>query len=59
MVQRLRLAGQLQAIEAGEAPDNLLRPEGLRRIDRELLRDALRVVRDFQRWLAGSFHLAG
>lgn len=59
VVQRLRLARQLEAIDAGAAPDNLLHPEALRRIDRELLRDALRVVRDFQRWLAGSFHLAG
>lgn len=59
VVQRLRLARQLEAIDAGQAPDNLLHPESLRRIDRELLRDALRVVRDFQRWLAGSFHLAG
>jgi CBS domain-containing protein len=59
VLQRLRLDAQLAALDAGEPPGNSLDPASLRRLDRELLRDALRVVRDFQRNLRVAFHLDG
>ena len=45
------------ALDAGGVPDNFLHPEALRRLDRELLRDALRVVKTFQQHVRGVFHL--
>ncbi|WP_170288166.1 putative nucleotidyltransferase substrate binding domain-containing protein [Marilutibacter maris] len=54
---RLRLGAQLQALAAGRAADNRLDPASLRRLDRELLRDALRVVNAFKDHLRGAFHL--
>lgn len=54
---RLRLGEQLAAIEAGQTPDNFVRVERLRRLDRELLRDALRVVKEFRQHVRDSFHL--
>ena len=57
VLQRLRLDAQLAALDEGRAPDNLLRSEALRRLDRELLRDALRVVKAFQQHVRGVFRL--
>ena len=57
VLQRLRLDAQLDALDAGRAPDNLLRSDALRRLDRELLRDALRVVKAFQQHVRGVFRL--
>ncbi|MGY0505744.1 DUF294 nucleotidyltransferase-like domain-containing protein [Luteimonas sp. e5] len=55
--QRLRLDAQLEAIDAGRTPDDFIQAERLRRLDRELLRDALRVVRDFRGLIKTRFHL--
>ena len=57
VLQRMRLDAQLAALDAGETPGNHLHPETLRRLDRELLRDALRVVKAFQQHLRIAFHL--
>ena len=57
VLQRLRLDAQLAALDAGGVPDNFLHPEALRRLDRELLRDALRVVKAFQQHVRSMFHL--
>lgn len=57
--QRLRLAQQFDAIAAGRAPDNRLDISALRHLDRELLRDALRVVNRFKNLLREVFHLHG
>ena len=57
VLQRMRLDAQLAALDAGDAPDNRLHPDTLRRLDRELLRDALRVVKAFQQHLRVVFHL--
>lgn len=54
---RLRLGQQIEAHRRGEAPDNYLRVSELRRLDRELLRDALGVVDSFKGVLKRSFHL--
>lgn len=57
--QRLRLAQQLDALAAGRAPDNRLDVAALRHLDRELLRDALRVVNRFKDHLREAFQLRG
>ena len=57
VLQRLRLDAQLATLDAGGMPDNFLQPASLRRLDRELLRDALRVVKAFQQHVRGVFHL--
>jgi CBS domain-containing protein len=57
--QRLRLAQQLDALAAGRAPDNRLDVAALRHLDRELLRDALRVVNRFKEHLREAFQLRG
>ena len=55
--QRLRLDAQLAALDQGRVPDNFVEAERLRRLDRELLRDALRVARDFRQHIRLVFHL--
>ena len=57
VLQRLRLDAQLKALDEGRAPDNRLRSNALGRLDRELLRDALRVVKAFQQHVRGVFRL--
>ena len=47
----------MPALDAGAAPDNRLDTEQLRRLDRELLRDALHVVKDFRDHVRRAFHL--
>ena len=58
VLQRLRLDAQLATLDAGGVPDNLLHPDTLRRLDRELLRDALRVVKAFRQHVRIAFHLS-
>ena len=55
--QRLRLDAQLDALDQGQVPDNFVVAERLRRLDRELLRDALRVAKDFRQHVRLAFHL--
>jgi CBS domain-containing protein len=57
VLQRLRLTEQLGRLRAGELPDNHVRAADLRRLDRELLRDALLVVDEFKGVLKRRFHL--
>lgn len=54
---RLRLGEQLQSQSADANSCNHVRVERLRRLDRELLRDALRVVGEFQDHLRQRFRL--
>ncbi|WP_058835873.1 putative nucleotidyltransferase substrate binding domain-containing protein [Luteimonas abyssi] len=54
---RMRLDAQLAALEAGRSPDNHVDIGQLRRLDRELLRDALHVVKDFREHVRRTFHL--
>lgn len=57
--QRLRLGQQLDALAAGQMPDNRLDVSSLRHLDRELLRDALRVVNRFKSHLRDALQLRG
>jgi CBS domain-containing protein len=52
---RLRLGQQLESTQEGVVPDNRIHLGKLRRLDRDLLRDALRVVREFQDFLGSRY----
>lgn len=54
---RLRLAEQLKEMREGRMPGNRIVAADLRRLDRDLLRDALRVAGEFKGWLKSRFHL--
>lgn len=54
---RLRLAEQLKDLREGRTPGNRIVAARLRRLDRDLLRDAFRVTSEFKGWLKGHFHL--
>ncbi|MCM2312787.1 MAG: DUF294 nucleotidyltransferase-like domain-containing protein, partial [Steroidobacteraceae bacterium] len=55
---RLRLGQQLDAVREGEVPTNEVRIGAMRRLDRDLLRDALRIVKDFQSFLSSRYRRA-
>ncbi|GGJ96419.1 DUF294 nucleotidyltransferase-like domain-containing protein [Luteimonas terricola] len=55
--QHMRLDAQFAALAEGRAADNHIDPTRLRRLDRELVRDALHVVKDFRSHIRQSFHL--
>ena len=57
VLMRLRLGQQLADIDAGREPGNGVDVAALRRLDRELLRDALRVVNAFKDHVQVAFHL--
>jgi len=52
---RLRLGQQLETAQEGVVPDNRIHLGKLRRLDRDLLRDALRVVKEFQDFLGSHY----
>lgn len=54
---RLRLSQQLADLEAGKPAGNFVDVRALRRLDRELLRDALRVVNTFKDHIREAFAL--
>lgn len=54
---RLRLGEQLRVLKDGGAADDRIDATALRRLDRDLLRDALRVVGEFQGWLRARYRL--
>ena len=56
---RLRLSDQLRKLKDGHAIDNHIDVDALRRLDRELLRDALRIVNQFKDIVADRFKLRG
>ena len=55
--QHMRLDAQFAALADGRAPGNQIDASRLRRLDRELMRDALHVVRDFRAHVRQTFHL--
>ena len=59
VLMRLRLGQQLADLDAGQPASNGVDVAALRRLDRELLRDALRVVNTFKDHVADAFHLGG
>ena len=57
-LQRMRLRTQLAAIDAGQTPGNHIDTGSLGRLDREMLRDALHVIKEFRESIARSFRLS-
>jgi CBS domain-containing protein len=55
VIARVRLAHQLECLDAGQPPDNFVNPETLGRADRLLLREAFRTVAWLQRHLEDRF----
>lgn len=55
--QHLRLDAQFAAMDEGRVAGNHIDASRLRRLDRELMRDALHVVKDFRIHVRQSFHL--
>ncbi len=53
----LRLAHMLEDIDAGRTPDNYVDPHRLGHLERDLLKDSLRVVNRFKRLVAHHFRL--
>lgn len=53
----LRLRQQLEAIASGLPADNVVRPAGLPRMERDQLRRGLRIVKSFQGTIARRYHL--
>lgn len=56
-MMKLKLDANLAQIDRGEAPGNTIRPSDLGRLDRQMLRDSLNIVRDFKDWLAQHYRL--
>jgi CBS domain-containing protein len=57
VLMRLRLGAQLQSLAEGRDADNRLDSGTLRRLDRDLLRDAFRIVNAFKDHVREAFHL--
>ncbi|EDP75129.1 putative nucleotidyltransferase substrate binding domain-containing protein [Hydrogenivirga sp. 128-5-R1-1] len=47
-LQTLRLKNQIEKLREGMSPDNYVNPEKLGKLERDLLKDSLRIVEDFQ-----------
>lgn len=54
-LQTIRLKSQIDKIRSGKKPDNYVNPEKLSKIERDLLRDSLRVVTEFQSFIERRF----
>lgn len=57
VLMQLRLTHQLHQRSRGELPDNEVRPSALDPLEREPLRDALAVVKDFRQFLRHHYRL--
>ena len=53
----LRVNFQLEKLDAGRAIDNYIKPEKLSKLDRDLLRDVLKVVSNFKKFISHHFRL--
>ena len=53
----LRLKLRLAAGEIGTQTDNFIRPDQLNRLERDLLKDSLSIVKRFKEFITYHFHL--
>ena len=53
----IRLGVQLDAIDEGREPNNIVRSDKMSKIQRDLLRDSLEIVERFKRFISSSFNL--
>ena len=51
LLQEIRLKAQIEKIQKGELPDNYVNPEELTKIEKDLLKDAFKVVEEFQSFI--------
>jgi CBS domain-containing protein len=56
-MMELRLKLRLAAGEIGTQKDNLIRPDQLNRLERDLLKDSLSIVKRFKEFITYHFHL--
>ncbi|NPA33086.1 MAG: cyclic nucleotide-binding/CBS domain-containing protein, partial [Aquificae bacterium] len=54
-LQHVRLKSQIEKLSRGEEPDNYVKPENLTKLERDLLKDAFRVVEEFQSFIERRF----
>ncbi|MDQ7038218.1 MAG: putative nucleotidyltransferase substrate binding domain-containing protein [Aquificota bacterium] len=54
-LQTVRLKSQIDKIREGRKPDNYVNPEKLTKIERDLLKDSLKVVAEFQSFIERRF----
>jgi len=54
-LQTLRLRSQIEKIREGKTPDNYVNPEKLSKLERDLLKDTLRIVEEFQGFIERRF----
>ena len=47
-LQTLRLRSQIEKVKEGREPDNYINPDKLSKLERDLLRDSLKIVEEFQ-----------
>ncbi len=50
-LQEMRLKNQIQKLKEGKEPDNYINPDRLGKLERDLLKDAFKVVEEFQSFL--------
>ncbi len=55
--QILRLKFQIEKIQEGKEPDNYINPEKLSKFERDLLKDAFKVVKRFQEMLGVHYRI--
>ncbi len=54
-LQTLRLKTQIEKLEEGREPDNNVNPERLGKLERDLLKDSLKIVAEFQAFIDRRF----
>ncbi|WP_457600466.1 putative nucleotidyltransferase substrate binding domain-containing protein [Hydrogenivirga sp.] len=54
-LQTLRLKNQIEKLKEGKTPDNYVNPERLSKLERDLLKDTLKIVEDFQGFIERRF----
>ncbi|MEO2083554.1 MAG: putative nucleotidyltransferase substrate binding domain-containing protein, partial [Desulfurobacteriaceae bacterium] len=57
LLQTIRLKNQIEKIKSGVEPDNFVNPNKLTKFERDLLKDAFKVVSRFQELLGVHFRL--
>ncbi|HIQ49009.1 MAG TPA: cyclic nucleotide-binding/CBS domain-containing protein, partial [Aquifex aeolicus] len=54
-LQYIRIKSQIEKIKRGEEPDNYVNPRELSKLEIDLLKDAFKVVEDFQSFIEHRF----
>ncbi len=50
-MQTIRLKNQIELMRSGKSPENYISPEEMNKIERDLLKDSLKIVREFQEFI--------